>query len=128
MFNSTWYNSLISPPLSLPNSIFAPVWMVLYFLIFISLMLYLLKDKENRKIGYIYFATQLILNLSWAPVFFGLKNILGGLIIILLLDVFVFLTIIKFYKVSKSAGLLLFPYFAWILFATYLNIGYLILN
>lgn len=128
MFNSFWFNNLNKPFLSLPNEIFAPVWSVLYTLIFISLVFYVFKKETNKKQGYIYFFTQLILNLLWAPSFFIFKNISLALIIIIFLDIFVFLTIKKFYSVSKISGILLIPYFIWILFATYLNIGYLILN
>lgn len=78
--------------------------------------------------GYIYFSTQLILNLLWTPAFFYLQNILLAVIIIILLDIFVVLTIKSFYKVSKISGLILIPYLIWIFFATYINIGYLVLN
>ena len=47
---------------------------------------------------------------------------------IILLDIFVFLTIKKFYSIKKISGILLIPYFIWVLFATYLNTGYLFLN
>ena len=40
----------------------------------------------------------------------------------------VILNIIEFFKISKPSGYLLIPYLIWILFATYLNIAYLVLN
>ena len=128
MFNSNWYNSLIKPPMSPPNSIFAPVWGVLYVLMLISLIIYIKEQKTNKLSGYIYFSIQLFLNIIWSPIFFGAKSILGGLVVIILLDIFVILTLKKFYNVSKLSAILLIPYLIWILFATYLNIGYLILN
>ena len=128
MFDLSWYNSLVSPVLSPPAFVFAPVWIILYVLIFISLLIFVFKNNENKKLGYIYFVIQLILNLSWTGVFFGLKSILGGLIIIVVLDIFVALTMVEFLKVSKLATSLLVPYLLWILFATYLNSAYLILN
>ncbi|MBR5554584.1 tryptophan-rich sensory protein, partial [bacterium] len=36
--------------------------------------------------------------------------------------------IYEFLKISKLAGLLLVPYLLWILYATYLNGGFLFLN
>ena len=128
MFNSIWYHSLIKPVLSPPDIIFAPVWSVLYFTIFCSLVLYISKPSKNKFFGYLYFITQLLLNAFWVYVFFGMQNIAYALYIIILLDVFVLLTIKDFYNVTKQAGLVLIPYFIWILFATYLNTGYLILN
>ena len=60
--------------------------------------------------------------------FFYLKNVVLAFFIIILLDILVILTISRFYRVSKMAAILLVPYFVWIIFATYLNFGYLILN
>ena len=128
MYNSSWYMNLIRPYLAPPNWIFAPVWTFLYVIIFASLALFILSDAVDKKIGYTFFIIQMLLNILWTPVFFGLKSILGALIVVILLDIFVFLTMYKFFQASKLAGLLLIPYFIWILFATYLNIGYLILN
>lgn len=128
MFKSAWYYNLSKPPFSPPDWLFQPVWFVLYFTILAALMLYIFKTNKDKKSGYIYFIMQLILNLLWTPAFFYLQNIKLALIIIVFLDVFVILTIRKFYSVSKLSGLILIPYFIWILFATYLNIGYFILN
>lgn len=128
MYNSEWYNSLISPTLAPPNWVFAPVWTILYITIFLALLFYIIKKSENKLEGYTYFTIQLFLNLIWSPAFFVLQNIQAAMIIILLLDLFVILTIRRFYLVSKTAGILLIPYLAWIIFATYLNAGYLILN
>ena len=128
MYNSDWYNSLIKPFLSPPNGVFLPVWTVLYITILISFILYFINPNKNKKTGYIFFFVQLVLNLSWSFVFFKFKSISGGLIIIFLMGVFIFLTIKKFYFVSKISGLILIPYFLWVLFAAYLNLGFLILN
>ena len=57
-----------------------------------------------------------------------MQNIGLALAVVIVLDIFVFLTIKKFYSVSKLSGLILIPYFIWVLFATYLNMGYFILN
>lgn len=128
MYNSDWYNSLIKPFLSPPDGVFLPVWTVLYITILISFILYFINPNKNKKSGYIFFFVQFVLNLSWSFVFFKFKSISGGLIIIFLMGVFIFLTIKKFYSVSKVSGLILIPYFLWVLFAAYLNLGFLILN
>ena len=128
MLDYIWYFSLTKPYLTPPAWIFAPVWSFLYLTIAFSFVLYFLKKDENKGPGYLYFLVQMILNLIWTPVFFGTKNILLALIVIILMDVFIILTIKKFYEVRKFAGLILIPYLIWTLFATYLNFGYFILN
>ena len=128
MYSNLWYKNLIQPPLTPIPEVFGFVWPVLYILIFISLAFYILKPKFNKEVGYFYFIVQFVLNIIWAPIFFRAQNILLALIVLILLDIFAFLTIRKFFMVSKISGFLFVPYFLWILFATYLNIGYLILN
>lgn len=128
MFNSSWFENLIQPPLTPPSWVFTPVWACIYITILAAFLLYFISKTENKGIGYFYFFLQIFLNIIWSPIFFGLQNITLALFIIILLDITVFFTIRKFYSVSKFAGLTLIPYFIWILFATYLNIGYFILN
>ncbi len=129
MYSSNWYNNLIKPVFSPPDWIFMPVWSILYFLILLSIVIYAIKKTEhNKTAGYICFAVQIILNILWSPSFFILKNIFLASIIIILLNIFILLNIKYFYKISKTASLLLIPYLIWTLFAAYLNISYLILN
>ena len=129
MYNSFWYNNLVRPFLSPPAYIFTPVWIVLYLTMALALILYIREFSIKEKSwGYIFFAVQLVLNLLWSPVFFGLQNIALALVVLVFLDMFVLLTIKTFYSISKISGLIIVPYFIWLLFATYLNIGYLFLN
>ena len=129
MYDSSWFDLLNKPFLNPPSVIFAPVWIILYGTLLISLILYSIKPSTKSKLnGYIYFIMQLLLNLSWSPAFFELQNIKLALVIVILLDIFAVLTLIKFLKISKTAGIILVPYVLWIFFATYLNIGYLVLN
>jgi len=128
MFNSIWYQSLTKPKFTPPDWLFSPIWIFLYITIFLSFILYFLKPYKNKKSGYVYFAIEMILNLLWSPIFFGMQNILSAFIVIVLMDIFAVLLIKKFYSVSKISGIILIPYLLWILFATYLNYAYLILN
>ena len=129
MFNSEWYQSLIQPPLAPPAWIFAPVWTLLYISMVVALILYARKAVLNNKTwGYVLFFTQILVNFAWTPAFFVAKNIGFALAIVVLLDILVLFNIIEFSKVSKTSAKILIPYFIWILFATYLNFGYFVLN
>ena len=128
MYNSDWYNNLTKPAFAPNDALFTPVWAFLYTTIVFALILYISEPDMNKKSGYVYFGIQLFLNLIWSPVFFGLKNIALALVVIIMLDIFVFLTIKKFYSVSKISAIILIPYFLWVIYATYLNAGYLALN
>lgn len=128
MYNSQWYNNLTKPIFAPPDSIFTPAWVFLYLTVFTSLALYILKPADGKKSGYVYFVVQLGLNFAWSPAFFMMQNMALGLLIIIFMAIFTILTIREFYKVSKTSAFLLIPYLLWIIFATYLNIGYLVLN
>ena len=129
MFDMTWYDSLIKPFLNPPAWIFTPAWIFLYFTMFLSLVFFTIKRaRADKTKGYIYFILQLLVNFLWTPAFFMMKNIPLCLLIIVILDILVVLNIKYFYKVSRTAAFVLIPYFLWLIFATYLNIGILILN
>ena len=127
MFDLIWYDTLNKPLLNPPAEIFKPAWIILYITIFLALLIYT-KQKKRQVRGYVYFIIQLVLNLIWAPLFFGMHNILAAFIDIVLLNVFVILTIKEFYKASKASAIILIPYLIWILFAAYLNFSILMNN
>ncbi len=129
MIDLNWYSTLIKPALTPPAWVFAPAWIFLYITIFTSLLLFTVtRSRQSKAIGYTYFVMQIIFNLLWTPAFFVLNDLKLSTIIIIVLDILVLLNILEFYKISKFSGIILIPYFLWILFASYLNIGILLLN
>ena len=129
MLNLSWYYTLNQPPLTPPAWVFPPAWTILYILIFVSFVVFAITPYEIKKTkGYVLFFSQMLLNLAWTPMFFMMKNIGFALIIILVLDILVLMNIKEFWKVSKTAGKILIPYFIWLIYATYLNIGFFLLN
>ena len=125
----TWYATLKKPFFTPPNWIFSPVWISLFILMGISLFfVWRRTDHPHFKFAFIFFFVQLILNILWSIVFFGLRSPLVGLLDILLLWIAILFTILNFLKVSKFAGILLLPYFSWVSFAALLNFSLWILN
>jgi tryptophan-rich sensory protein len=125
-----WYTTLNKPSFAPPNWLFGPVWITLYLLMGISLYLIWSKglQKKEVKIGIALFAIQLFLNAIWSPVFFGMHALQLSFYIILAMWFFIFLTIVKFYSISKPAAYLLIPYIGWVSIATVLNYFVWILN
>lgn len=85
------------------------------------------KTLERRKATTIYWV-QLFVNCMWPIVFFHFELYWLAVAIIIQLDIIDLLTLLRFYKINKTAGYLMIPYLLWILFATYLNIGIAMLN
>lgn len=126
----SWYNTLVKPFFTPPSWLFGPAWTILYILMAISAYLVWKNGIQKKTVKYALkiFAIQLILNLIWSPVFFGLHNVLLALLIILVLWYFILKTIRIFYKIDKRASYLLWPYLVWVSFATVLNFSVWILN
>lgn len=119
----TWYAGLEKPPLNPPNTIFGPVWSLLYVLIGTSLFL-VLRTKTSKLLlqpALGWFSIQLVLNLLWSLVFFGLQAPWLAFAVIISLIAAIIMTYLSFEPISKRAAYLLLPYLAWVSFATYLN-------
>jgi tryptophan-rich sensory protein len=125
-----WYATLTKPAFTPPRWVFGPVWISLYFLMGISLYIVWASESKTktRKVFFIVFGIQLILNALWSLLFFGLKSPSLGLVDIILLDIIVIITIIYAKSISKFAAILLIPYLVWIIIASILNFAILLLN
>jgi tryptophan-rich sensory protein len=86
------------------------------------------KLKKQKRILLFLFSLQLVLNFWWSILFFGLRLPLAALIEIAVLWLSILVLIIKFYKFSKPASILLIPYIVWVSFASLLNASIVILN
>jgi tryptophan-rich sensory protein len=85
------------------------------------------RRTDRTRPAMVAYAVQLLLNLAWTPMFFGLYPALGtaalwlALVIIVALIAAVVVTVLYFGPISRTAGLLLLPYVAWLVYATTLN-------
>lgn len=124
------YKTLEQPPLSPPGWLFPVVWIILYALMGIAaaLVFYADADQKEKQSALILYAAQLFVNFLWSIIFFRAEWFWAAAVVILLLDLLVFLTILRFRSISRPAAWLMVPYLLWILFATYLNIGVALLN
>lgn len=116
----TWYNRIPLPSWTPPNFVFAPVWTLLYGLMGVSVSRIMAAGVSSSnalnlwKIHY-------VLNLLWAPLFFGFQYLRVGLVINFAL-VSTLLVIMKlFYAIDPVSAYLQLPYFLWLIYATKLN-------
>ena len=120
---ATWYPSLLKPAWNPPNEIFGPVWTTLYLMMAVAAWLVWRRGSETEVIPAMtaYFG-QLVLNVLWSLIFFGLKAPGWAVFDIIALWIAIIIAIAKFGKVSRIAAWLLVPYLAWVTFASVLNI------
>ena len=124
------YEMMTKTPLSPPGSLFGIVWPILYVMMGISLFFILNSSKMAKdKKGYIIvFIIQLIVNFLWSPIFFAAGGLWLAVPVIFALDILIIILMVQAKKVNTVSVVLLIPYLIWILFATYLNISFALLN
>jgi len=125
-----WYASINKPSFNPPNWIFAPVWTTLFLLMGIALFLIWRKGFKEKdiKIAFSVFIFQLVLNVLWSFLFFGLQSPFAAFIEIIFLWIAILITIILFLRISWVASILLIPYMLWVSFASVLNFAIWRLN
>ena len=125
-----WYQTLIKPSWAPPSWLFGPAWTVLYILIVISfgkafLMFF---KKQISFIVLLPFILNLIFNLAFTPIQFGLQNnFLAAIDILLVLGTLIWL-MIAIYPHVKWITYIQIPYLLWVSFATILQLTITFLN
>jgi tryptophan-rich sensory protein len=120
-----WYQSLDRAPWTPPGWVFGAAWFTIMFC-FSIYMADRIRINPNAWVMWL-FMIALILNVAWNPVFFRLREMVAGLII--LIGLFLVISAIMFgqWKLMSWKSLLLLPYFIWLLIAISLN-AYVILE
>ena len=124
---SSWYATLAKPAWEPPGWALGVVWTVLYVTIAVAAWLWWREGIDARPV-LAWWTAQLILNMAWTLLFFGLEQPGWALAEIIVLDLAVVATIIVGWQVRRAASLLLLPYLAWIGFATALNAAIVLEN
>ncbi len=123
-----FYMTLQRPPFAPPRLVFPIVWSILYVLMGIASALVYTTPSPDRFCAVKLYLFQLVLNFFWSIIFFRLEALWLAFVWIVALLFAVAATTYKFYKVNKTAGLLMLPYLVWTAFATLLNLSIAILN
>lgn len=122
------YGKLRLPPLSPPGWVFPVVWTILFIMMGVASWLVSESESPIRRQALFFYGAQLVANVVWTLIFFGAQNYLAAFVWLILLEVLIFVTMLMFFKIDRRAGLLMVPYFLWVLFAGYLNLGVWALN
>lgn len=125
-----WYAKLAKPAFTPPNLVFPLVWTLLYSIMAWSFWRLLRRPPQQpgRGMAIAAFLVQLGLNVLWSWAFFGARNPLAGVFVVLALDVAIILMIVAIWKVDRAAAAVQVPYACWTLFATALTIAITTLN
>lgn len=126
-----WYETLARPPGTPPNWAFAPVWTLLYVSMGVSAWMVWRRIEvaaHRKRAALRVWGWQLLLNAVWPSAFFGLHSPGLGMVSIILLIGGVAASVRAFWPLERRAAWLMAPYLAWVCYAGYLNLGFLVLN
>ena len=125
----SFYSDINLSDLTPPNMVFPIVWVILYALLVFSFDAVLnSKKKEQIRLAATMFTLNMFLQVLWTFVFFYNAYFFSGFMVLIILDFAAAIMIWLFYQINRMAGLILVPYFIWLIFATYLNWAVVVLN
>jgi tryptophan-rich sensory protein len=118
----TWYPTLARPAWTPPDWVFGPVWTLLYVLMAVAAWLVWRERSRGAVVGALrLYGVQLVLNVLWSALFFGMRSPGAGLIGIGALWAAIGATLVDFWRIRRLAGWLLVPYLFWVGYAAGLN-------
>ena len=125
-----WYDKLTKPLGTPPNIVFPVVWAILYTMVGTAFYLAFTSEKSDKNSSKLngWFIGMLFLHIVWSYAFFFAGQLGIALAVVIVIDILSYMILMEFWSVSKVAAWLFAPYFAWILFATYLNAAIINLN
>ena len=125
----SYYGELTRPSWAPPGWLFGPVWTVLYIAMGVAAWLVWREGGFGRaRTALGLFLVQLVPNVLWTPLFFGMRRPDLALVDLVVLWLLIVATIAAFRRWSTTAALLLVPYLLWVTFAGALNFALWRLN
>ena len=118
----SFYEQLARPAWAPPGWLFGPVWSALYLLM--SVAAWLVWREQGAKglpVALALFLIQLGANALWSWLFFAWRYGALAFAEVLVLLALIVATLVSFWRIRRSAGLLLVPYLAWVCFASVLT-------
>ncbi len=131
MSNSyAWYAQLVKPAFAPPSWVFGPVWTLLYAVIFLSYgtVFYQVATRKLPPLIALPFVLNLLFNIAFTPLQFGLKNNALASIDILLILATLLWALWTIYPHLKWVTWVNIPYLIWVCFATVLQLSITYLN
>jgi len=117
-----WYAALVRPGITPPDWVFPVAWSALYILMGLALaMIINARGSRLRGLAIALFVLQLVLNLAWSPLFFGMHQVSSALFLLVAIFVAALATTLMFGRIRPAAAWLMVPYLVWLCFAGVLN-------
>ncbi len=123
-----WYAQLAKPIWTPPNWAFPVVWSILFVLNAVSGWLVWQAAGPAAALALGIYVASLVINATWSAVFFGLRRMAGGLVVVTVLWLSILAVMFLFARFNPVASALQLPYLIWVSIASALNLRALQLN
>jgi tryptophan-rich sensory protein len=121
-YGNGWFDRLQKPAFMPPGWAFGVVWPILYAMLGVAVAMIISEPKsDRRRFALSAFFVQLVLNFAWSPIFFAAHDIKLAQAVIVVMLILAAVAAGQFFRIRRSAGLLMIPYLLWLVFATMLN-------
>ncbi len=117
-----WYYSMNKPWWTPPAWFIAGTWVIVYLTMALAAWQVWLTGHYSRLGALTWWMIQLVLNVAWSWLFFGLHRLGWAWLELSLLLAIVVLCIRAFRLLSKSSAYLMVPYLIWLIFSWVLNL------
>jgi translocator protein len=121
----TWYQGLAKPGWTPDPGTIGLVWQILYPIILVTFV-FVFVQAVRRKIGWrvaLPFAINLVANLAFTPIQFGLRNLTLAAMDILVVWITIPWMIAAVWKHYRWVAIAQLPYLAWVTIATVLQLS-----
>ena len=121
----TWYNGLAKPTWTPAPATIGLIWQVLYPIILAS-FLFVFVQAARKRVGWrvaLPFAINLVANLIFTPIQFGLRNLPLAAVDILVVWATIPWCVIAVWRHYRWVAIAQVPYFVWVSLATVLQLS-----
>lgn len=118
-----WYENLEFPPFQPPPWAFTAIWLIVLSLLAVATSKVAGQYGVRRGVipALILYALQCVLNAAWSLLFFTLERPDLALWELLVLDATLVGMLMLYWRVSRTAAVMLLPYLAWLVYSTAIN-------
>ncbi len=120
-----WYNGLVKPSWAPAPATIGLIWQILYPMIFVTfgfVYVQMFRGKIGWKIA-LPFAINLVANLVFTPIQFGMRNLPLAAVDILIVWGTIIWMIVAIWRYYRWIAIAQIPYFVWVSLATVLQLS-----
>jgi tryptophan-rich sensory protein len=121
-YGNAWFDALQKPAIMPPGWMFGVAWTLLYIFLGLAAALVLhARGARGRGLALGLFVLQLVLNYAWSPIFFAYHEVGAAFWTIVAMIIVAAIAAALFWRIRRSAALLMLPYIGWLCFAAVLT-------